>query len=192
MSQAWLAVFRDQIEQRNKSERAGFEQLIKAYETIAKESSSQSYELNNNRKRILELEDTVRLLTQENQGLKSSPENAAQSQVLSQLAQAKIKELEEKLLSLHEELALAYKQKADQAHMVLDAQNANTALKAEIKKKSIENEELDALAKHLKLNLEELNTTIKQKEAAIEFLNNEIKAIRVSYLSSSMFITRVL
>lgn len=177
-STTWRTTLVQQLQTRYQLETTS-KRHVDAYAKLIKKYMQNATECGHLQQQVKMLEDNNRLLVAENNAMKSSPDQLVKAAEGAQVSAQKVREYEQKILELHEELTSAYKQKAENAQAVLDLQMVVKNNKADLQKRTKEFDDADNSSKLLTAQVEDLQQKLERKNNAVELLNTEIKLYKV-------------
>ncbi|KAL9652955.1 hypothetical protein ABK040_015470 [Willaertia magna] len=188
MSNPWKIKFSRSIQQRNDQEAKPFSQLINQYENICNEfrKSIKSHHLT--REKLNSLQTEHDYYKQELSKLQhSSSLNNLQSSTSTPSTptsssisyEKRIKELEEKVFTLQEELTAAFRAKAESAQTLLDLNTEIKRLKTNEQEQKLNLEKILIELENLKEKNKQNEELLLKKETTIEVLKKEREALQL-------------
>ncbi|KAL0481104.1 autophagy-related protein ATG16 [Acrasis kona] len=161
MSQVWKSQFHASLIERNRAEANSFLALVRSHEQILRDCLEIKQQNNQLKKQNKEQKEQLEKLNQQIEGHLST---GASVQITSQ----RVRELEDKIFSLQEELTSSLRSKADTSQQILDLTNEVQNLKQQLKEKQSE------IAANTKLT-----QTVEDKNKVIQVMREESEAIRI-------------
>ncbi|KAG2391799.1 hypothetical protein C9374_013284 [Naegleria lovaniensis] len=170
-SPCWKINFSQIIQQRNEEESKPFQSLVQQYENLCNELRKTKKLHQTTKEKLNSIQVEYEHYKEEYSKLKTTNSPGVPSP--SGVSSARVKELEEKVYCLQEELTSAFRAKVESAQSLLDLNNEVKRLKSQEQDQKLQYEKLVIELENLKESNRGLEEKLQKKESAIELLKSE-------------------